>query len=159
MVFCLGHWLPNWQAPSILLIFISIWTLPWIGPGVLVFMSCPTKEQENSTRTAFTFMVANYCFPNQWPSSSQRSELRKKPQIHFSYVIRPLTVNNLSYSKWKQLLKDLETLAGSASTVSIGECGLDISNKRPHITKQMDYFEKQQNIGRQYEATCGDPLP
>ena len=87
--------------------------------------------------------MANYCFPIQWPSSSHRSELGKEPQIHFSHGIHPLTVNNLNYSKLDQLLKDFETLAGSTSTISIGECGLDISDKRTHITNQRDYFEKQ----------------
>jgi TatD DNase family protein len=64
-------------------------------------------------------------------------------QIHFSYGIHPLTVHNLNYSKLDQLLKDLETMAGSTRTVLTGECGLDISDKLTHITKQRDYFEKQ----------------
>lgn len=34
-------------------------------------------------------------------------------------------------------------MAGSTRTVLTGECGLDISDKRTHITKQRDYFEKQ----------------
>lgn len=49
----------------------------------------------------------------------------------------------MNYSKLDQLLEDLGILPGSTRTVSIGECGLDISDKRTHITKQRDYFEKQ----------------
>lgn len=94
-------------------------------------------------KTYLTFMVANYCFPLSWPSSIQRTELRKTPSVHFSFGIHPRIVNSSSSSNLQQYLTDLEYLIKSSRTVVVGECGLDNTAKSVQLDKQIKKFEKQ----------------
>ncbi|CAC5378768.1 tatD [Mytilus coruscus] len=94
-------------------------------------------------KTCLMFMVANFCFPSSWPSSSQSTELRKTPSVHFSFGIHPRIVNSNSSSNLQRNVTDLEYLIQSSMTVAFGECGLDTSDKNVHLTKQIDYLEKQ----------------
>lgn len=84
--------------------------------------------------SCLTFMVANYCFPLSWPSSTQRTELRKTPSVHFSFSIHPRIVNS---SNLQQYLTDLEYLIKSSRTVAVGECGLDNTAKSLQLDKQI----------------------
>ncbi|VDI00835.1 Hypothetical predicted protein [Mytilus galloprovincialis] len=94
-------------------------------------------------KTCMMFMVANFCFPSSWPNSSQRTELRKTPSVHFSFGIHPRTVNSSSPSNLHRHLTDLEYLVKSSRTVAIGECGLDTSDRNVNLSKQIEYLEKQ----------------
>jgi len=94
-------------------------------------------------KTCLTFMVANYCFPLSWPSSTQRTELRKTPSVHFSFGIHPRIVNSSSSSNLQQYLTDLEYLIKSSRTVAVGECGLDNTAKPVQLDKQIKKIEKQ----------------
>ncbi|CAG2199895.1 tatD [Mytilus edulis] len=94
-------------------------------------------------KTCMMFMVANFCFPSSWPNSSQRTELRKTPSVHFSFGIHPRTVNSSSSSNLQRHLADLEYLVKSSRTVAIGECGLDTSDRNINLSKQIEYLEKQ----------------
>lgn len=87
--------------------------------------------------SCLTFMVANYCFPLSWPSSTQRTELRKTRSVHFSFSIHPRIVNSSSSSNLQQYLTDLEYLIKSSRTVAVGECGLDNTAKSLQLDKQI----------------------
>ncbi|CAG2211909.1 unnamed protein product [Mytilus edulis] len=69
-------------------------------------------------KTCMMFMVANFCFPSSWPNSSQRTELRKTPAVHFILGIHPRTVNSSSSSNLHRHLTDLEYLVKSSRTVN-----------------------------------------
>ena len=119
----LDHWELSILDPSRLQTRISIWTL--MARSGFHELSC------------LTFMVANYCFPLSWPSSTQRTELRKTPSVHFSFSIHPRIVNSSSSSNLQQYLTDLEYLIKSSRTVAVGECGLDNTAKSLQLDKQI----------------------
>jgi Tat protein secretion system quality control protein TatD with DNase activity len=96
-------------------------------------------------------MIANYCFPLSWPSSTQRTELRKTPSVHFSFSIHPRIVNSSSSSNLQQYLTDLEYLIKSSRTVAVGECGLDNTAKSLQLDKQIK--KKQRNYQGQLMET------
>ncbi|VDI25419.1 Hypothetical predicted protein [Mytilus galloprovincialis] len=70
-------------------------------------------------KTCMMFMVAYFCFPSSLQNSSQRTELRKTPSVHFSFGIHPRTVNSSSPSNLHRHLTDLEYLVKSSRTVAI----------------------------------------
>jgi len=100
---------------------------------------------ENSFNTNICYAVANYCFPNRYPSSKVRSEIRRDSEIVFSYGIHPRTVHSTESKKLIDYFGDLQDIIQSTRTVAIGECGLDTTD-RPSSTqlqKQIVYLNKQ----------------
>ncbi|CAG2198563.1 unnamed protein product [Mytilus edulis] len=85
-------------------------------------------------KTCMMFMVANFCFPSSWPNSSQRTELRKTPSVHFSFGIHPRTVNSSSPSNLHRHQTDLEYLVQSSRNVAIGDCRLVTSDRNVNLS-------------------------
>ena len=52
------------------------------------------KMGTESSKTEIGCAVANYCYPDRYSSSKERSELGKEPQIVFAYGIHPRTVHH-----------------------------------------------------------------
>jgi len=94
-------------------------------------------------KTILKVMIVNYCFPSTWPSSSVRSEIRKEPQFQYSFGIHPRIVNSSSSSTLQKHFTDLKELVKSTRTVAVGECGIDTSDRRIHMSTQIQYLEKQ----------------
>ncbi|VDI49305.1 Hypothetical predicted protein [Mytilus galloprovincialis] len=94
-------------------------------------------------KTCMMFMMANFCFPSSWQTSSQRTKLRKTPFVHFSFGIHSRTVNLSSSSNLHKHLTNLEYLVKSSRTVAIEERGLETSDRNVNLSKQIEYLEKQ----------------
>lgn len=96
------------------------------------------------TEYRISHVIANYCFPRNWPSSSKRSDLRRDRRIHMAMGIHPRIVameNPRVLEKW---MKELESLAKATRVVAIGECGLDTSIPgETDVRKQLRFFERQ----------------
>ncbi|CAG2208693.1 tatD [Mytilus edulis] len=73
-------------------------------------------------KTKLSFLVANYCNPAKFPSSTERPVFQK---FNFNF--------------------------GLSKTVSVGECGLDTTDRPNYqnFQKQVTYFEKQLNLAVQ----------
>ncbi|CAG2221428.1 tatD [Mytilus edulis] len=102
-------------------------------------------------KTKLSFLVANYCNPAKFPSSTERSEIRKDHRIRLSFGIHPRIVNSNSTSTLDRFFKNLISILDSSKTVSVGECGLDTTDRPNYqnFQKQVTYFEKQLNLAVQ----------
>lgn len=96
-------------------------------------------------QTKITHAVANFCFPERYPSSSQRSAMRKSPEYLFAYGIHPRVIHQHSRKELDGYVDQLRDLVKTKKTVAVGECGLDSTDDpRPsHIRRQVTYLELQ----------------
>ncbi|XP_063415901.1 putative deoxyribonuclease TATDN2 [Mytilus trossulus] len=102
-------------------------------------------------KTNLSFLVANYCNPAKFPSSAERSEIRKDHRIQLSFGIHPRIVNSNSTSTLDRFFKNLISILDSSKTVSVEECGLDTTDRPNYqnFRNQVTYFEKQLNLAVQ----------
>lgn len=110
------------------------------------------KMETESSKTEIGCAVANYCFPDRYSSSKERSELRKEPQIVFAYGIHPRTVHSTTPQKLDKDVKRLTQINKSTRTVAVDDCGLDTTDN-PHssqLDKQINYLEKQLYLAVQH---------
>jgi len=80
------------------------------------------KMGTESFKTDIDCAVANYCFPDRYPSSNGRSELRKESQIVFAYGIHPRTVHSTTPQNLHNDFERLTQIIKSTRTVAVGEC-------------------------------------
>lgn len=101
-----------------------------------------TKQEYH---TSLNYIVANYVYPGDWPSSSKRSELRGDPHIYFTFGIHPRLVLAESSNSLVHMFKKLKDMVKSTRTVGVGECGLDTTDgpTDSELQKQIVYFRKQ----------------
>ncbi|CAC5409903.1 tatD [Mytilus coruscus] len=102
-------------------------------------------------KTKLSFLIAKYCNPAKFPSSTERSEIRKDHRIRLSFGMHPRIVNSNSTSTLDRFFKNLTSILASSKTVSVGECGLDTTDRpnSQNFQKQITYFEKQLNLAVQ----------
>ena len=91
-------------------------------------------------------MIANYCFPSEWPKKADCLRVVKKfPSVRLSFGIHPKTVQTTIPDLLEEYLDILDNLLKYQNTVAIGECGLDTSNVRKplRVDHQVEFLERQ----------------
>ncbi|CAC5368491.1 tatD [Mytilus coruscus] len=98
-----------------------------------------------------SLLIANYCNPTRFPTSSERSEIRKDHRIRLSFGNHPRIVNSNSTTTLDMFFKNVSFILASSKTVSVGECGLDTTDRpnSQNFQKQITYFEKQLSLAVQ----------
>lgn len=89
---------------------------------------------------------------DRYPSSNERYELRKEPQIVFAYGIHSRTVHSTTPQRLDKDFERLTQIIKSTRTVAVDECGLDTTDN-PHssqLDKQINYLEKQLHLAVQH---------
>lgn len=106
------------------------------------------EDTQQTFNTTLKFLIANYVYPDSWPSSSDRSEARKDQRIYFTFGLHPRLIIPASLDYLCATFRRLETLLGSTKTVAVGECILDETDRPRHrdLQKQIVYFEKQLHL-------------
>lgn len=109
------------------------------------YSGLPSMTWEEDENVELQFLVSNYCFPHNWPSSNQRQEIRKDPRLHITFGIHPRLVNLETKKQINKWLADLEVLIDAKRVVAVGECGLDHQhyNSGRDIERQAEVFENQ----------------
>lgn len=106
------------------------------------------ENTQQTFNTTLKFLIANYVYPDSWPSSSDRSEAWKDQRIYFTFGLHPRLIFPDSLYYLCSTFRRLETWLGSTRTVAVGECGLDEMDRTRHrdLQKQIVYFEKQLHL-------------
>ncbi|CAC5366892.1 unnamed protein product [Mytilus coruscus] len=65
-------------------------------------------------KTKLSFLIANYCNPAKFPSSAERSEIRKDHRIRLSFGMHPRIVNLNSTSTLDRFFKNLTSILASS---------------------------------------------
>lgn len=96
------------------------------------------------------YLVSNYCFPHDWPSSRDRECIRKDPRIRMTYGIHPRVVNLESRRQLDDWVTDLKTLLGARRVVAVGECGMDNKDhpSKRELTRQVEVFQQQLQLAK-----------
>ena len=91
--------------------------------------SLPTLSWNlENTVCRIQYAVANYCYPRNWPNSTERSVIRKDDRLRLTFGIHPRLINKEKEKTVCSWLKQLEDLICASKVVAVGECGL--SNSR-----------------------------
>ena len=91
------------------------------------------------------YLVANYCYPDTFPSALQRSNIRKDDRVFFTFGLHPRLISSIKTDVVEEWFDSLRSISKSTRTVTIGECGLDTTdnpNSR-NYNRQIRFFEKQ----------------
>ena len=99
----------------------------------------------NDRQYQIKHLVANYCFPRNWPGSSVRSTIREDDRIWLTFGIHPRLVFVEKRQVLDSWLETLKHLVMATKVVAVGECGLDTSSNQTErdIRRQLEYFKKQ----------------
>lgn len=111
----------------------------------------PQYKWEDSDQTfKVAYLITNFAFPNKWPSTNRREEIRKDERIRMTIGIHPRLVNLEGKKGVERWLKDLDILAGARNMVAIGECGLDSTDKPSsrELQHQSSIFEAQLKVAK-----------
>ncbi|CAG2254367.1 tatD [Mytilus edulis] len=65
---------------------------------------------ETDRHVEIQFLISNYCFPRNWPSSKDRHQLRKDKRLLFTFGIHPRMVSRETKRQMESWLSDLEVL-------------------------------------------------
>ena len=95
-----------------------------------------------------TNLVANYCFPRNWPDSHHQGEIRKDERLRLTFGIHPRIVDLESPRDVWKWLSDLEVVLSAKQVVGVGECGLDTSSPWHTLYRQEETFRAQLEISR-----------
>lgn len=89
-------------------------------------------------------LIANYCYPRNWPTSSARSDIRKDNRLSLTFGIHPRIVAMENISTLDSWMEQLGHMLNVKGVVAVGECGLDDTGlKERDIKKQEKYFKRQ----------------
>lgn len=111
----------------------------------------PQYKWEDYDRTfKVAYLIANFAFPDKWPSTNRREEIRKDTRIKTTVGIHPRLVNLEGKKGVERWLKDLDILAGARRVVAIGVCGLDSTDRPSSIELQhpSSTFEAQLKVAK-----------
>lgn len=87
--------------------------------------------------------IANYCFPRNWPSSSQRQNIRQDPR---TFGIHPKVAGFEPRWRLEEFCKKLEALLGVRGLVAIGECGIDIAENQTPATMELQKYLLERQV-------------
>ncbi|XP_021356386.1 putative deoxyribonuclease TATDN2 [Mizuhopecten yessoensis] len=105
-------------------------------------------EEGPDSATQLVLVIANYCYPRNWPTGSARRDIRSDTRIRFSFGIHPRLAALESDQTLRKWGWELERLMDVQGTVSVGECGLDTSGRTSWrvLQRQKMIFESQVRI-------------
>lgn len=111
----------------------------------VVHYKLDTLSSMEEYNTRLDIIIANFVYPNLWPSSSKRSEYRKDSTVYFSYGIHPRLITKEPSNSLIHNFTELQNLIKSTRAVAVGECGLDTTDNPSsyELQKQIVYFRKQ----------------
>ncbi|OWF55564.1 hypothetical protein KP79_PYT00229 [Mizuhopecten yessoensis] len=96
----------------------------------------------NKEHTSLQALVANFCYPRNWPSTAERESIRKDQKIYLTFGIHPRLVGLESEMTQQRWLRDLHSMCKAKNVVTVGECGFDTTDHPP--AKILD-FQQQMN--------------
>jgi len=70
-------------------------------------------------------LIANYCYPRNWPTSSARSDIRKDNRLNLTFGIHPRIIAMEKTSTLDSWMEQLGHMLNVTRVVAVGECGLD----------------------------------
>ena len=100
----------------------------------------------------FTGLVANYVFPNSWPSRSEMRTIDDQPRLVATIGIHPKS----AHCGWtREVAEEMRYLLHWRSVRAIGECGLDTSTPiaRRSLDVQRDVFRGQLRLAAEFQLT------
>ncbi|XP_063442890.1 putative deoxyribonuclease TATDN2 [Mytilus trossulus] len=104
---------------------------------------------ETDRHVEIQFLISNYCFPRNWPSSKDRHQLRKDKRLMFTFGIHPRMVARETRRQMESWLSDLEVLVEAKNVCAIGECGLDAQQASERdISRQMEVLDSQLQLAK-----------
>ena len=119
-----------------------------VGCSDLSSLDWPDKDRD--IQYELKFAIANFCYPDLWPSSSQRDKIREDERIRLTFGIHPRIVSKQSTSNIQKWIKDIEHFLLSKKVVGVGECGVDTMDDPStyEIGKQLYVLEKLATLAR-----------
>ncbi|CAC5408848.1 unnamed protein product [Mytilus coruscus] len=81
----------------------------------------PLSWTWSNTDYRISYLISNYCYPRNWPSSKLRSEIRKDKRIKLTFGIHPRIVELENTSKLNGWISDLEWMLKANRVVAVGE--------------------------------------
>lgn len=105
---------------------------------------------ETNYNDKIQYGIANFCFPNSYPSSRQRGMLRNIEGMMMSFGIHPRFIQGEKQRNIDIWIEDLKHCLKSKRVVAVGECGLDITDKPTprEYRKQVSVFQSQIELAR-----------
>lgn len=103
----------------------------------------------SGTNYKIQHLVTNCCFPRNWPSSTERSKIRKDERISMTFGIHPRMVTIEKHEMLDKWINDMKNIVHATKCVAVGECGLDNSDGNTDVNKQLKYLEKQLEIAKE----------
>lgn len=109
----------------------------------------------NENDITLNLLIANYCYPNNWPSSSRRQEIRKDQRLRFTYGIHPNLAKSTPQRKLQGWMDDLSTMLETRKVVGVGECGLDVRGETSgkELDRQIKVFKQHLRLAKSRKLT------